>query len=185
MPRKPTGKAHLDDITYGQVMLTMYAADGTKLIPMTSVSEGDGGSFKLNDEEYVLYIRRMVNVLVGDDWAEIEVSQLLSSELQKIYRLLNHIETSDVGFIREGNEYTGKEGAIYLRLKFSSADVRVKTLREFIDKIASRSSTTGQPYMIKLADGTTVEAKGWLTEQADMLAKEGVEKKETSEAKQE
>ena len=176
---------YLDDITYGQVMLTIYAADGTKLIDTTSVSEGDGLTFKLNGQEYVLYMRRLVNLLVGEDWAEIEVSHLGTSELQKIYRLLAHIETSEVGFIREGNEYNSKEAAIYLRLKFSRTEVKVKTLEEFIDKIASRSSTTGRPNMIKLPDGSTVEAKDWFKEQAETLAQRPIEKKESSEEKQE
>jgi Family of unknown function (DUF5329) len=35
---------------------------------------------------------------------------------------------------------------------------QVNTAQQFIDQIASKSSTTGQPYLIRYADGKTVPA---------------------------
>jgi len=56
----------------------------------------------------------------------------------------------------------------------------VTTLQEFIDQIASRSSTTGNPYLIELTDSTTLKAKEWLEQQSQLLEAETHEKEQQS-----
>ena len=84
------------------------------------------------------------------------------SQREEIERLLAHIESADVTFIRSGREYTAEEAAEHLRQKLAVAGDRVQTLEQFIEHIASRSSLTGEPYQVKLPDGTTLEAREWL-----------------------
>ena len=79
-------------------------------------------------------------------------------------------------FIRNGSEYNGKEAADHLRMKLSFAGRRVQSADDFITLCASRSSVTGQPYLIRFSDGTTQTTEVYLRQKLkeyDSLAKEG------------
>lgn len=83
------------------------------------------------------------------------------SERDKIEGLLRALAASDAVFIRNGGEHGGAEAADHLRMKWSAAGDRVRTAREFIDTIASGSSTSGRPYQVRTADGATIESREW------------------------
>jgi hypothetical protein len=80
----------------------------------------------------------------------------------EIDELISFVQTSDVRFIRNGQEYSAAEGADHLRQKLARAGDRVKTTDDFITGIASQSSISGQPYLVKFADGHTQPAGDWL-----------------------
>ncbi len=65
-------------------------------------------------------------------------------------------------FLRNGTEYTPKDAADHLRLKWRKAGGRVKTAPDFIRACASESSMSSKPYEIRLGDGRTVLARDWL-----------------------
>jgi hypothetical protein len=88
------------------------------------------------------------------------------SEKQKIEAALARIETSPFKFIRNDDEHDGKSAAEHLRRKLKSAGDKVKTFDQFIEHIATRSSMSGDPYLVKLGDGKTVELAKWLRETA-------------------
>ena len=72
------------------------------------------------------------------------------SERQRIEALLDHVEhLPGARFIRNGSEYDAPSAARYLRHKWG--EVSVNTAEEFITRVASTSSSSGQPYRIKLA----------------------------------
>jgi hypothetical protein len=66
-------------------------------------------------------------------------------------------------FYRNGSWHDAKAAADHLRMKLSKAGKRVKTAQDFIDKIASASSMTGEAYKIKYADGKIVTTKEYFT----------------------
>ena len=80
----------------------------------------------------------------------------------EIDELISFVETSGVRFIRNGQEYSGAEGADHLRQKLAKAGNRVKTTDDFITGIASKSYLSGKPYVVKFADGHTQPAGDWL-----------------------
>jgi len=85
------------------------------------------------------------------------------NEMVRIERLLNHIGTrSDVRMVRNGSVYDPDMAATFLRRKLSSMGGDIKTAEEFIDRIASRSSSTGQLYWVRLSDGRDVPAGDFL-----------------------
>jgi hypothetical protein len=94
------------------------------------------------------------------------------SEEEKIERLLKTIEQSGVVFIRSGTEYDGAKAAAHLRDKLRASGLVRPTLDDFIEKIASRSSLTGQPYRVRLPDGRTVDAGPWLRMQCRSTSSE-------------
>jgi hypothetical protein len=86
------------------------------------------------------------------------------SEEQKIDALI-----ADIGnlpgavFIRNRTEHTPAEAADHLRRKRDSAGRQVTTARQFIEHLATKSSLSGEPYRIRMKDGTDVPAGEYLT----------------------
>jgi len=80
-------------------------------------------------------------------------------EAARIERLIGYVETRrQATFIRNGTAHSCAEAAKFLRRKFDKIGEHVSTAAQFIDQIASRSSTGGQPYLFRFADGRTVTA---------------------------
>ena len=68
-------------------------------------------------------------------------------------------------FIRNGTEYTCAEAAQFLRGKMDSMGGEVTNAREFIERIATKSSMSGKPYQVKFADGKTMMAAQFLSDE--------------------
>jgi len=82
------------------------------------------------------------------------------SETARIQYLLASVEALEgAKFIRNGSEHDARAAADHLRLKLRAAGSKVKTAEDFIRFCASRSSMTGEPYLIRLSDGTTVRSE--------------------------
>ena len=64
-------------------------------------------------------------------------------------------------FIRNGSEYDARAASGHLRRKLKIAGDRVKTAEDFIAYCASKSSISGEPYEIRLTDGTTMRAEAF------------------------
>ncbi|HSW06838.1 DUF5329 family protein [Aquabacterium sp.] len=86
-----------------------------------------------------------------------------SAEMVRIERLLTHIGTRrDMRMVRNGQIYDTDMAVTFLRRKLSSMGDDVKTAEEFIERIATRSSTTGQLYWVRLSDGRDLPAGDFL-----------------------
>ncbi len=92
------------------------------------------------------------------------------TEPQKINALLNAFTTSDIIFIRNGEEHSGKYAYDHFEAKLKEVQ-GVVTAEDFITKVASTSRETGSPYMIKLSDGTTMDSSVWLHEKLKEIEK--------------
>jgi hypothetical protein len=57
---------------------------------------------------------------------------------------------NDAKFVRDGSLYNAKTAATFLRLKWEANNAEVRTARDFSDKIATVSGTSGKPYLIPL-----------------------------------
>ena len=91
-------------------------------------------------------------------------------EQTRIERLIHAVELrKDMKFIRNGTEYDCSDAAKFLRGKLDSMGREVTTAREFIERIASRSSMSGEPYHVKFADGRTMLASQFLTDELKRL----------------
>lgn len=87
-------------------------------------------------------------------------------EQANIDQLIRHVELQKgMVFIRNGSEYTCEQAAKFLRSKMEAMGKDVGTARDFIHLIATKSSTSGKPYQIRLADGTLMPAAHYLHEQ--------------------
>jgi hypothetical protein len=76
--------------------------------------------------------------------------------------LIAQVEKSDLKFVRNGDEHTGKEAAQHMRRKYDHFKKEIKTPEEFIEKCAAKSELSGKPYMVKKSDGTTLKCEDWM-----------------------
>ena len=86
-----------------------------------------------------------------------------AAEKARIERLIAYVEAqTTIRFVRNGTAYSSKDAAKFLRGKYDKMGEHVSTAQQFIDQIASRSSTSGEPYLIRFADGRQVPAARFL-----------------------
>jgi Family of unknown function (DUF5329) len=91
-------------------------------------------------------------------------------EMSRIDKLIRFVEgQKDMKFVRNGTEYACADAAKFLRGKMDKMGAEVATARDFIDKIASKSSMSGKPYQVKFADGRMMAAADFLGEELKRL----------------
>jgi hypothetical protein len=86
-----------------------------------------------------------------------------AGETQKIEALIQDVRNlKDATFIRNGSSYSSNSAAIFLRRKWQANQSEVKTARDFIDKVASFSGTSGKVYLIRFQDGREIHSRDFL-----------------------
>ncbi len=86
--------------------------------------------------------------------------------------LLGYVEGSGCDFYRNGSRYDSKAAQVHLRDKYNYLVARnqVGTTEDFIERAATESSFTGQPYIVKCNEGkTTFTSNQWLSEELARL----------------
>lgn len=78
-------------------------------------------------------------------------AKLTAHEEARINAMLEGLaQKKDLIFVRNGDEHTCYEAVSHLRLKLGNTRNRIDTAEQFIDKVASSSSITGKPYIVKI-----------------------------------
>jgi len=80
----------------------------------------------------------------------------------EIAYLIDFVRHSQCTFIRNGTEYTGNQAADHVQEKYNYYKDDIKTVEDFIERAASKSILSGQPYQVRCADGKTVPAADWI-----------------------
>lgn len=168
----------IDDITGGQTVLTIGREDGGGVLVSKSARPQDTVAFTIDTHAYEVVVEALDNQLVGDDTASLRVRAAAGtptaaipevpatlSENERIEALLGTIAISGIVFIRNGSDHSASDAADHLRSKWSRAGDRITTAESFIDNLGSTSSQTGDPYRVRLPDGTERDAGPWLHEQ--------------------
>ena len=84
-------------------------------------------------------------------------------EARKIESLIRYVELQpEIRFVRNGSAYTALQAGRFLRGKLQAMGDGVSTARQFIEQIATRSSTSGKPYTVTQSDGRSVPAAQFL-----------------------
>ena len=98
---------------------------------------------------------------------------LPAAEKAKIEALLTHVGgLADAKFVRNGKDYDAKSAVKFLRGKWEANEEKVRSAEDFITVAATRSSTTGKPYMIRLKGTPPTPCAGYLTAQLRKLETE-------------
>lgn len=86
------------------------------------------------------------------------------TEKQKIEALINQVKTlKDAKFVRNGSTYTADNAARFLKGKWDANAAGIKSARDFIEKVASFSGTSGRPYLIRFNDGKEIKSNEFLS----------------------
>ena len=85
--------------------------------------------------------------------------------------LLGYIEGSSCEFFRNGTWHDSQAAQAHLRTKYKYLMARnlVHTTEDFIDRAATESSLSGQPYLVKCNGSGTVTSSQWLREELGRL----------------
>ena len=95
-----------------------------------------------------------------------------AAETAKIEQLIKHVrEMKETQFIRNCDVHDGAAAAKHIEAKWSKVKDQIKTAREFIEKCASKSERSGEPYKIRFKDGREQTASEYLNAQLDALEK--------------
>ena len=154
--------AAIDDVTAGQVVVTLTSEDQTPVFGPLSMKLDDQHDFTFQDYPLRIQLKKLSNALIGEDYATLVILPQPQglSEQEKIDSLIDAVANLPEGtvFIRNGKEHTLEEAVDHLGLKRKKAGDKIKSSREFIEHLASKSSMSGKPYQIKMPDGQTQEA---------------------------
>jgi hypothetical protein len=84
-------------------------------------------------------------------------------EQARIDRLIDAVAAQTrLQFVRNGKTYSPADAATFLREKLKSRGADVATAEQFIERIASASSTSGLSYRIRFTDGREVASAEFL-----------------------
>jgi hypothetical protein len=80
---------------------------------------------------------------------------------REIDHLLAFVASSGCRFVRGGVEHDAREARDHLARKLDVARPLIGSADAFVDRVASGSSLTGEPYRVRCGDGEST-AKAWL-----------------------
>ena len=87
---------------------------------------------------------------------------------EEIASLLLFIEQSECTFIRNGKHYDALKAREHIEKKYTYYKERITTAEDFILYSATKSSITGEPYMV-ICNGVNMVTSDWLnTELAEL-----------------
>lgn len=109
--------------------------------------------------------RRILGVLLI--MAVAAVAGASVNEEQKIMLLIDSIKNTpeNTKFIRNGRAYNALAAANHLQTKYNRAKDKVKTARDFIEYLATKSSVSGKEYQIQFPDGRVILSKVFFTDE--------------------
>ena len=95
---------------------------------------------------------------------------LPAAEKQKIETLIKEVGgLKDAKFVRNGSTYEPGTAVRFLRGKWDANKFEVKTARDFIDKVATKSGTSGKPYLMRYSDGKEIPSREFLLAELQKL----------------
>jgi hypothetical protein len=95
-----------------------------------------------------------------------------AAEQARIDKLIAAVgQRTDMKFVRNGKEYSFKEAGEFLRGKLKWRLDKVRTVQDFIEQVGTRSTTSGEIYQVRLADGRTLPSAEFLREQLQRIEK--------------
>jgi len=114
--------------------------------------------------------RRLGIALLAASWAGVARGAIGAAEAARIERLLAYVEAQkQARFIRNGTAYSSADAVRFLRAKYAKIGEHVTTAAQFIEQVATRSSTSGQPYLIRLPDGRTISSAQFLSAELERI----------------
>ena len=105
----------------------------------------------------------------------VSAASLSPAARAEIDALLSRLEASSCTFNRNGTWYPPAEAKshLLLKLKYLENMGAVQSAEQFIERAASTSSTTGQPYLVKCGSSAPVRSGTWLLSELQEVRSSG------------
>lgn len=105
----------------------------------------------------------------------LQAAPVAPSVRAEIDALLSTFQKSGCQFFRNGSWHTASEARAHLlrKLEYLEGKNAVQSTEQFIERAASTSSFTGQPYLVKCGDTAAVKSKQWLSAQLKTIRSSG------------
>lgn len=148
----------IDDITNGQVMVTVTPRRGKTLIAREPVRPGIGLPLVVDGSPYVLGCTKLVNLLIGDDHGEFVIATPARWERHKIDMFIELVEDSKLVFQCDNRWRKAEEFASLLR------DIRSRQANASFDDLIKTLTTQhcgGTPCTVQFDDGSTKKLADW------------------------
>ena len=113
----------------------------------------------------IIDVKRLSRVFLTLIFLAVSTGQVFPAESldDSIKYLLDYVAKSDATFIRNGQTHTPAEAVSHIKAKYEHFKKDIKTPEDFIRLSASKSLMTGQPYLVRTADGKEMKLDEWLT----------------------
>jgi hypothetical protein len=109
------------------------------------------------------------SIATGNDRPR-QSSQLPEKERVMIEALITNLETlTGAQFVRNGKAYSPATAGKFLRGKWKDRAEEVRNAEDFIEKVATRSSTTGRSYLVRYADKREITTAEFLRAQLERM----------------
>ena len=92
------------------------------------------------------------------------VDSLAASAEEEIRFLIGSVGRDGCAFIRNDRRWSRRTARDHLRSKWQLNEHLVEDAEDFIEKIASQSATSGQPYLIRCRDQQERTARDWFSQ---------------------
>jgi hypothetical protein len=96
------------------------------------------------------------------------VDCLSADPVEEVNHLLQAVEDSQCDFVRNGKHHNSLNARKHLQKKYNYFKSRVKKAEDFIRYAATKSSMSGEKYMI-VCDGHEVPSSEWLQAELDLF----------------
>lgn len=165
----------IDDITGGQTMTSLEWRDGEHVLGPRALRLNDTVDFIVGGQNWRLTLSQMHNELIGNDWVEFTLREReqpgaaadAATEIDALLIAVADLDGSE--FIRNGQSHPPATAAQHLRDKWRANEGSINSAEDFIAVVGSRSSASGEDYTIRMADGSTLTAERWLSEQLQRI----------------
>lgn len=96
----------------------------------------------------------------------------IAADMQKeINHLLAFVESTPCKYERNGTKHTGKEAVEHIKTKYNYFMDDIDSTEKFIELSATKSTTSGNYYMIYCADTSAVKSQQWLLQELNVYRK--------------
>ncbi len=169
----------INDITNGSTEIKIKGIDTDKVYYQKYLREGDYGLFQYDKYFYRVKINSFEEHIFHDDYAFItfrsvseekgkQEAQTISKKKEipitpnEIRAILNKIKESKLTFIRNNKVLTHTNMHYHLENKYMINNRDIKTKTDFINKVVSNSSLTGEMYKVITNNNDTINIVKWL-----------------------
>ena len=86
---------------------------------------------------------------------------------KEIFHLFDYLEKSNCEFNRNGTWYVSQEAVTHLKRKYQWLLKKglINSAEQFIDRAASRSSMSGEPYLVRCGGSKPIDSSNWFTDE--------------------